>query len=68
MVVCILHPEEANHRFSCSCLSQEIMQLGQAIFISFRLAKLAMWDSRSRPRFEVRELRFEPQIHQQNFG
>lgn len=39
MVACIPHPEEANHRFSCSCLSQEIMQLGQAIFISFTLAR-----------------------------
>lgn len=45
MVVCSPHPEEANHRFSCLCLSQEIMQVGQAIFIPFRLAKPAMWDS-----------------------
>ena len=62
MVVCIPHPEEANHRFSCSCLSQGIMHLGQAIFIFFRLAKLAMWDSSS-SRFEVREPRFETPIH-----
>lgn len=57
MVACIPHAEEANHRFSCSCLSQEIMQLGQAIFISFTLARTEVVLD-----FEVREPRFETQI------
>lgn len=57
MVACIPHPEEANHRFSCSCLSQEIMQLGQAIFISFTLARTEVVLD-----FEVKEPRFETQI------
>lgn len=38
------------------------MQLGQAIFISFGLAKLAMWDSRS-PKSKVRDRGSETQIY-----